>query len=140
MAFFTSSFERRISDLASKSGLKIAELRSGFAELHFTVGSHSQPLFIVPYDNIWEFSCPSVVSCSDPRDFPQVVLAAVLEINAKRKRGFYCIETIGGDKVIEYMHNVIADTLTPAEFSAACWGVVKEVENFEEACRAIFSR
>lgn len=137
---FDTAFQRRITDLARQSGLKIAELGSSSAKLIFDVGEHSQPLFILPYEGVWEFSCPSIIRVDRSEDFPSFILTTVLEINAKKKRGFWCIEKIGGKETLEYMHNIPESLLTPSEFNAICWGIVREVESLEEAFREVARR
>jgi hypothetical protein len=103
--------------------------------LIFDVGKHSQPLFILPYGNVWEFSCPSIIKADRSEEIPTFILTAVLEINAKKKRGFWCIEEISGKQTLEYMHNIPESLLTPEEFHTISWGIVKEVESLEEAFR-----
>lgn len=137
---FESAFERRLKDLAKRSGLKVAEVGSSSAKLMFDVGRHSQPLFILPFGNVWEFSCPSIIRVDRSEDFPIFILTMVLEINAKQKRGFWCIEQLGGKYTLEYMHNIPEALLTPDEFSNICWGIVKEVEALEEAFRETVRR
>ncbi len=133
LMFFKSAFERRVKELADRSSLKIADLNSRRARLLFTIGEHTQPLWIVPYGEVWEFSCPSIIAAEDADDIPKPVLVAVLERNAQKKRGFWCIETIGGKKTLEFMHNIPEGLLTPDEFRKICWSVVKEVEALEGA-------
>jgi len=137
---FDNAFQRRLKDLAQRSGLKIADLRSGSAKLLFSVGGHTQPLFIIDYDGIWEFSCPTIIAMDDVSKIPHAILAFVLEQNATNKRGFWCIETIGGKKVIEYMHNIPEKLLTPDEFRKLCWAIVKQVEALEENFRELVQR
>lgn len=137
---FDNHFKRRLKDLAKRADIKIDTLDSDFASLMFRVGEHRQPLFIGDYNGTWEFQCPSFVALEDSSDIPHPVLAFVLEKNALNRRGFWCLETLGGKKTIAYMHNVPEASLTPDEFSRVCWQVVKEVEAFENAIRGVFLR
>lgn len=134
---FGNAFEKRLKDLAKRSGLKIADSSSERAKLLFNINGHRQPLWILPYDGVWEFSCPSVIAVDDVDIIPKPVLQAVLARNATMKRGFWCIEKIGGKYVLEYMHNVPEQLLTPDEFHSICWSVVKEVERLEDAFREL---
>jgi len=95
---FGSAFQKRIRRLARRTGIKIAELRSSSAQLLFTVGAHTRPLFIIDYDGVWEFSCPTGVAVENVSDIPRPILEFALEQNAQNKRGFWCIETIQGKK------------------------------------------
>lgn len=137
---FDSAFERRVKDLAKRANLKVAETKSASAILTFTVGSHTQPLFILDYSGIWEFSCPSIIAMENAFDIPHAIVLVVLERNSKNKRGFWCIETLNQKKTLEYMHNIRHDLLTPEEFSDICWGIVKEVETVENAFREYLLR
>ncbi|MCX7753754.1 MAG: hypothetical protein N2117_00725 [Anaerolineales bacterium] len=132
---FDSPFERKIKKLASESGLKIADLKSSGAKFLFNVSGHTQPLFIIPYRELWELSCPTIVALDNLDDFPQFILALALKDNATNKRGFWCIEKIGGKEVLEYMHNIPESSLTADEFYKACWYVVTQVERLEDAFR-----
>lgn len=137
---FDTAFQRQLKDLARRADLRVAESQSRSAKLLFNVRGHTQPLYIVDYDGVWEFSCPTLLATERITDIPHVVMAFVLEQNAKNKRGFWCIETLGSKKVISYMHNMPASLLTPDEFYKICWGIVKEVEGLEEAFRELVRR
>jgi len=136
---FGSAFQKRIQRLARHTGLKIAELRSSSAQLLFTVGAHTRPLFIIDYDGVWEFSCPTRVAVENVSDIPRSILEFALEQNAQNKRGFWCIETIQGKKTLEYMHNFPEDLLTSDEFSKICWGAVRQVEALETSFKALLA-
>lgn len=138
--FFASGFEKRMKDLAQRSGLKVADLSSRSGKLIFNIHGHRQPLLVLPFDGVWEFSCPSVIADSDMDIIPKPVLQFVLERNSTVKRGFWCIREIGGESVLVYMHNIPQQLLTPEEFHSICWGVVKEVEQLENAFRELFLR
>jgi hypothetical protein len=137
---FESAFERRCRDLAKKSGLKIAEIDATQAKLLFEVNGHTQPLFIMPYEGVWEFSCPTMAAMSRSTDFPTAIMAFALEHNSGYKRGFWCIEELGRMQVLEYMHNVPPDLLTPGEFGSVCWHIVKQVEALECALAEVARR
>lgn len=137
---FESAFERRVKDLARRADLKISDLSSSRAKLIFNVGGHSQPLFIIPYESIWEFSCPSIIAVDDADDIPAPILITVLKQNANAMRGFWCIEQIGNKEVLECMHNIPEALLTPEEFYNICWGIVRQVEALEEAFRELLRR
>ena len=137
---FNNSFQNRVKNLARRANLKVSDLSSGSVKLIFDVKGHTQHLFIIDYDGIWEFSCPSIISVDDIGDIPQVIMAVALEQNSTNKRGFWCIETIGEKKVLEYMHNIAGNLLTPQEFGTICWSIVTSVEAMEEACRQLANR
>ncbi|RMG66225.1 MAG: hypothetical protein D6709_00275 [Chloroflexi bacterium] len=132
---FDSPFERKIKKLASESGLKIADLKASGAKFLFNVRGHTQPLFVVPYGETWELSCPTIVALDALDDFPQFILAIALKDNSTNKRGFWCIEKIGGKEVLEYMHNIPEASLTADEFYKSCRIIVEQVEKLEDAFR-----
>lgn len=137
---FENEFQRRMKNLCSRSGLKIADLDERQAKMIFNISGRRQPLFIINYDGVWEFSCPTILSAPEISEFPAVIMAFVLEQNAKNKRGFWCIETIGSKKVLSYMHNIPGDILTPQEFEKICWQIVKEVDKLEQAFKDLAER
>lgn len=131
--FGNSQFEKLLTALAKKAGLKVADVTPRGARMVFETGGRIQILFVIPYGDVWEFSCPSVIGASDAGSFPKEILVEVLRDNARGKRGFWCIERIEGKEVIEYMYNIRADLLTPDEFKTICWAVVKKVDEFERS-------
>jgi hypothetical protein len=131
-----TSFETRMRDLASRSGLRVKSLSSTRATLAFQCARSSQTLYVYEFaEGIWEFSCVSAIHFSRTSDFPQPVLATVLVANSKNKVGFWCVELLGGDYVLEYMHNIPGDLLNPEEFRKTCSHVVGQVDDLE---RSIF--
>lgn len=135
---FDTAFQKRVKELARGAGLAISDLKGASAKLKLSVRGHEQPLFIIDYDGVWEFSCPSFLGFDDASEFPQPLLAFVLEQNSRNKRGFWCIEELGGKKRMEVMHNIAETLLTPDEFGKICWAIVKQVEALEEAFKMIF--
>jgi hypothetical protein len=130
-----SDFQQRVTDLARRANIKVADLEPHMATLSWIVGRNEQPLFIVPYGDVWEFSCPSFVAVDDCLDIPKQILAEALKDNASKKRGFWCIEEMGGQDVLEFMHNMPHRLLTPGEFREICEGIVAVVEEAEQAFR-----
>lgn len=127
-------FEWRLQQLASGASLKVAELKSTHAILRFSMNSGlTQNVFIVPYDEVWEFSVQSAIQFYNPAEFPQVLLAALLVQNTKNKRAFWCIEQLNGKYVLSGMLNFPADNLTPVEFDRICRALVTEVDKLETA-------
>lgn len=128
------SFENRVKQLATGASLKISDLDDRHAVLKFTmVGGRVQPLWVVPFEEVWEFSVPSAIYYDSVGSFPQALLAALMAINAKRKRAFWAIEHNSGKHILSAMLNFPDDNLTPAEFSRICWALVHEVESLEQA-------
>jgi hypothetical protein len=128
------SFESRLRQLARGASLNIAEVDYRHALLKFRMASDAvQPVWIIPYDDVWEFSTQSALKCDRREDFPQAILAVLLAKNSKNKRAFWCIETINGRYTLSAMLNFPETGLTSAEFERICWSLVKEVDNLEQA-------
>lgn len=131
------SFEDRVSRLARQAGLKIAESSHRHAKLLFTINGHVQPVFVIAAGDVWEFSCPMIGAFDRLGDIPHILMAIVLEQNVKLKRGFWGVETVGGKKRLECMHNVDDSLITPHEFTAICQALISEVETVETALREL---
>jgi len=125
-------FEWRLQQLASGASLRVSELKSTHAILRFSMNSGlTQNVFIVPYNEVWEFSVQSAIKFYNATEFPQALLATLFVQNSKNKRAFWCIEQLGGEYVLSGMLNFPADNLTPAEFSRICNALVTEVDKLE---------
>jgi hypothetical protein len=55
----------------------------------------------------------------------------LLRQNSKNFRGFWCLEEIGDENVLVYMHNIASELLTPDEFAEICWDVTRCVDDLE---------
>lgn len=128
-------FEARVNQLASGASIKVAELDNRHALIKFSSANSGfvQPLFILPYDDVWEFSVPSAIKFDNISEFPQGLLAALFVSNSKNKRAFWCIEQISGKYLLSAMLNFPSDSLTPSEFSRICNALVSEVDKLESA-------
>ena len=125
-------FESRLQQLASGASINVAELDSRHALIKFTMQSGVvQPVFVIPFDEVWEFSVPSIIKVPNIADFPQALLAALLTANSKNKRSFWCVEQLNGSFLLSAMLNFPDDNLTPAEFLRICNALVLEVEKLE---------
>jgi len=126
-----SEFQRRLRRLARDAELKIADSQSNIASLRFNVRGVSQVLFVADYGNVWEFSCHVAPKMASPSDFPGGILAYLLTQNAKKKYGFWCIESVGDSHYLCFMHNIDPSDLNGKRFNKICWHIVKEVTKVE---------
>jgi hypothetical protein len=132
------SFENRVRQLAQGASLNIAKVDNRLALLKFKMASGVvQPLWIIPYDDVWEFSTQSGFQLERAEDFPQALLTVLLTKNGKNKRAFWCIETIADQYTLSAMLNFPETALTSAEFGRICWALASEVEMVEQAIRQI---
>lgn len=127
------SFETRIQQLANGAGLKVASVNSQLATLLFDSDLRVYRAFVIPFGDVWEFSVQSLISFDKEDKFPQFILAMLLARNSKSKRGFWCIEALGGKHVLSAMLNVPDVSLTAAEFERICKALVTEVVAIETA-------
>ena len=126
-------FEKRLKQLADASKLKVAEVDDKHALLSFAIEDRTQILWVIPYDDVWEFSCQSAVSFDKIEEVPASIASLVLSINAKNKRSFWCLEKIREKHVLSAMLNFPETALTAAEFERISWAIVKEVDRLERA-------
>jgi hypothetical protein len=127
------SFDRHLRQLAQNANLKVADADHRRAMMKFETKTGTKTLWIIPYDDMWEFSAQSAIKFPQLADCPQWIAVVVLSINAKNKRAFWCIEKIRGEHVMSAMLNFPASALTPALFHDICWDIVREVAKFEMA-------
>ncbi len=127
------AFEGHVRQLADAASLKIAEVDEKHAVFRFNSDSGTQTLWVLPFDDVWEFSCQSAINFPNIEDFPQKIAVLMLAMNAKNKRAFWCIEKIGDKHVLSAMLNFPQTALTAAEFERICIAIVREVERLEKA-------
>jgi hypothetical protein len=131
-----SQFEQRLMALATAAELKVAELHSSVANLRFEANGSIQTVWVKGFSGgLWEISCLSFAAVDNVDDLPKAILAMVLERNATKRRGFWCIEKLSEKYVLEYMHNIPEFLLTPNEFESICRSMVREADELETALR-----
>lgn len=131
--FSRDDFEHKVKDYCRRWGWNIAEIDSSHATLIFTMASgRDQTLYVVPYQTTLEFSVPSMAMFEDLDDIPHYLSTTLLQRNASKKIGFWCIEIIGDNYVYSYMHNAELQLITPDYFGAVVRELVAECEAFEQ--------
>lgn len=130
------SFETRFRNLASEASLNVNKASERLGLLVFTMESGvNQPVFVLPFEEIWEFSTPSMLAVDDIDELPKFVLATLLLRNSKNKRGFWCIEAVEEKLIVTAMTNVPEASITAAEFERICRNLVYQVELLEQIVR-----
>ena len=127
------SFGTRVLELAGEASLQVSDVNERRGLISFNVEGRKQVVWIIPYDDIWEFSVQSAVQFSSLEEFPQGLLAILLAKNSKNKRSFWCMEELDGKHVLSAMANLPETALTAAEFDRICHALVLEVDNLEQA-------
>jgi hypothetical protein len=127
-------FEDRVKMLAFRSGLKVKEVSSSRAKLGFEFEKNGrrtiQDCLITPFRDgkYWEFDCLSIIT---QKVMFEELYIFLLRQNSKNFRGFWCLEEIGDQNVLVYMHNIASELLTPDEFAEICWDVTRCVDDLE---------
>lgn len=87
-------------------------------------------------EGLWEFVCPSFVATKAAEDFPQVILATLLEDNSKMIYGYWAIINISEDMVaLAFMHNAPEKSLTPAIFRKICEVAAERIKMLQGAMK-----
>ena len=135
------SFETSLQKLADGAALKVAELTHRHAILKFNMSSgRVQTVWVLPFDDVWEFSAQSMLEYDSVDDFPLWILQTVLAKNSKNKRAFWCLEELRGKHILSAMVNFPNAALTAAEFDRICRALAQEVDNFEQIIFKALSR
>lgn len=93
-------FKPMIEKFCANSGWKPNDLKENSASLKFTMDSgREQVLYIIKYNEIVEFSVPSVASFDNESDIPHVLSTILMQKNATYKIGSWCIEKISRKQV-----------------------------------------
>ena len=111
---------------------KTREFDDEHAVIEFTVDQQrSQTLFIFCYEDDLEFSVPSFAAFDSMEKVPHYISTSLLQINAKTKIGFWCVESIGGKMVYSYMHNALMSQTGESMFKDIIMTLVQRVDDFE---------
>jgi hypothetical protein len=127
-----SEFQNFITQMCAAHQWKITESDFEHAVIQFAVNdTRSQVLFIFGFDNALEFSVPSFASFDSLENVPHIISTTLLQINAKTKIGFWCLEQIGDRLVYSFMHNTGMDGMPEAQFGEIVTSLIQRVEEFE---------
>ncbi len=126
------NFVQKIKEFCSANNLVLSKLDTNSAVLRFTASSgNTQILYIVRYEDTLEFSVPTAFSFNDLSDVNGLLSAYLLNRNAQRKVGFWCIEKINNKFFISVMHNAPLSLLDANYFGYILQALVKECDQFE---------
>ena len=128
-----AEFVTRVRELAATARLDIIALDYRHAHLKIETNDGSaRSIWIVPYDNTWEFSCQSSIQMNHPESFPQWLLVTLMIKNSRNKRAFWCIELLEGKHTLSAMYNYPELALMESEFGTICRALLHEVETLEQ--------
>lgn len=125
-------FSAFINRMCSASNWVVRELDDEHAIIEFTLDqARSQTLFIFSFGDELEFSVPSFAAFDSLEDVPHFISSTLLQVNAKTKIGFWCLEQIGNKMVYSYMHNARMEMVDEAQFIDIVMTLVQRVDEFE---------
>lgn len=125
-------FSSFISRMCAASNWAIREIDDEHAIIEFTLDqARSQTLFIFSFGDELEFSVPSFAAFDSLEDVPHFISSTLLQVNAKTKIGFWCLEQIGNKMVYSYMHNARMKMVDEAQFVDIVMTLVQRVDEFE---------
>jgi hypothetical protein len=130
--FAGQQFVLTVETLCKQVNWKISEIDDRHAILRFQMESgRSQPLFILRYDYLLEFSVPSMLAFDDVNEIPSAFSALMLQRNAQSKLGFWCIEKIASKFVFSIMYNIEMELLTPEYFQRVVQHLIRECDSLD---------
>lgn len=127
-----SEFNEYVSRMCLANGWKITESDEDHAVIQFGVDNkRTQTLFIFGFDEALEFSVPSFAAFESLDAVPHIISSTLLQINAKTKLGFWCLEQIGDRLVYTFMHNAKGKNIDETGFGEIVNTLIQRVDEFE---------
>jgi hypothetical protein len=132
MPYFLTDFRSAVQAYCDTRAWKLSEVDDRHAVLKFAMPSgRSQILYILKYEDVIEFSVPSLAAYEQEEELPHYLSSILMKMNAKNKIGFWCIEQIGTRFVYSYMHNAELASINEDNFLKIVETVVTQTDNFE---------
>lgn len=127
------NFASTVRKYCAANGWNIADLNDSCATLRFTVNSkRTKTIFIIRYDLTIEFSVQSMAIFDSHDEIPHFLSTLLLERNAEKKIGFWCIEKIKNKFIYSCMHNAKIQLLDKDHFADIVNTLINECDDFEE--------
>ncbi len=125
-------FANYINRMCAAFNWKTREFDNEHAVIEFTVDQlRAQTLFIFCFDDDLEFSVPSFAAFDSLEKIPHYISTSLLQVNAKTKIGFWCVEQIGEKLVYSYMHNASMAQTDESAFKDIITTLIQRVDDFE---------
>jgi hypothetical protein len=126
------AFEKAIKGFCEGLGWKLSECKDDFARLDFTMDSErSQAIFIWDYEDVIEFSVPSVAALRSDPGLPGQLSALLLEKNRKLKTGCWCYDSDEDSTAVTIMANVRSDKLDQDYFGDVVNSLLDQCDAFD---------
>jgi hypothetical protein len=125
-------FSEFITRMCEANKWATRELDNEHAIIEFTLDqTRSQTLFVFGFEKELEFSVPSFAAFDSLDNVPHLISSTLLQMNAKTKIGFWCLEQIGDKIVFTYMHNVNMNHVDESLFHEIVTTLIQRVDEFE---------
>jgi hypothetical protein len=132
LRFGDMNFETVIQEYCDGQGWEITDLNDTMATLKFNMETgRTQAVYIVNYEDMLEFSIPSMAAFDNLDDIPGDLAAVMLRRNATKKIGFWCIEEIAEKQVLSFMYNVEMELLNSDRLDKLVIALITECDEFE---------
>lgn len=126
------NFTSFIARMCAPNNWAVKEVDNEHAVIEFTLDqARAQTLFIFSFDDDLEFSVPSFAAFDSIELVPHIISSSLLQINAKTKIGFWCLEQIGSKQVYTFMHNANRLQTDEALFVDIVMTLIQRVDEFE---------
>jgi len=126
------SFSDFINRMCAVNSWAVREVDDEHAVIEFTLDqTRAQTMFIFSFDEEIEFSVPSFAAFDSLETVPHFISSTLLQVNAKTKVGFWCLEPIGNKLVYSYMHNAHMHLVDEKQFIEIVMTLIQRVDEFE---------
>ena len=128
----TVNFIQKIREFCNYHEWILNQIDSKSAKLRFQAPSgNTQTLYILRYEDTVEFSVPSGLAFDNLSEVNGDISTYLLNRNAQRKFGFWCLEKIQEKFVISVMHNAPISLIDVNYFGMISQALVAECDQFE---------
>jgi len=125
-------FSEFINRMCAVNNWAVREVDDEHAIIEFTLDqTRAQTMFIFSFDDEVEFSVPSFAAFDSLEAVPHFISSTLLQVNAKTKIGFWCLEPIGNKLVYSYMHNAHMHLVDEKLFIEIVMTLIQRVDEFE---------
>ena len=126
-------FKRAVKTFCEEHELELEEIDEDHAELIFVVpADRKKRVYLARYDSTVEFSLLGSTVFDEEEELPGEFSTSLLQRNARKKIGFWCIDKIKGKFVHSFMHNAELKLLDGQQFFNIISGLIAESEAIED--------
>ncbi len=134
-------FQESILAYCAAQEWQVSEVDGNHAVVNVTLPSgRQQTLYAIRYGETLEFSAPSAAGFDREEQIPHFLSTLLLEINARNRLGFWCIERIEEKLVYSCMYNLEARLLDQNIFGQIARALTGQCARFEDTLQAILAQ